>query len=64
MTEVEMVAWYHCLKGHGREQTPGDSGGQGGLVCCLGSQRVGHNLATEQQHSWFTLLYSRNNTTL
>ena len=33
------------------EQTPEDNEGQGSLVCCspLGSQRVGHNLVTEQQ---------------
>ena len=27
-----MVAWHHQLSGH--EQTPGDSLGQGSLVCC------------------------------
>ena len=33
------------------EQTPGDSEGQGSLSCyrSMGSQRLGHNLATEQQ---------------
>ena len=33
------------------EQTPGDSEGQGSLSCCrsMGSKRLGHNLATEQQ---------------
>ena len=34
MTEGEMVRWYHPLNGHGFEQTPGDSEGQGSLVCC------------------------------
>ena len=29
-----MVRWYHQLKGHESEQTPGDSEGQGGLACC------------------------------
>ena len=50
-TEDEMVGWHHQLNGHESEQTPGDSEGQGSLVCCgpLGSQRVGHDLVTEQQ---------------
>ena len=34
MTEDEMVGWHHQLNGHGFEQTPGDSEGQGGLACC------------------------------
>ena len=34
------------------EQTPGDSEGQGSLVCCSSwSHRVEHNLATEQQQT-------------
>ena len=47
----EMVGWHHQLNGHESEQTPGDSEGQGSLVCRgpLGSQRVGHDLVTEQQ---------------
>jgi len=32
--EDEMVGWHHGLNGHGFEQIPGDSGGQGSLVCC------------------------------
>ena len=28
-----MVGWHHCLNGHEFEQTPGDSKGQGSLVC-------------------------------
>ena len=51
-TEDEMVGWHHWLNGHEFEQTPGDSGGQGSLTCMLQSmrwQRVGHNLATEQE---------------
>ena len=41
--------WYLMQKK--LEQTPGDSEGHGSLVCCSpwGSQRVGYNLATEQQ---------------
>ena len=38
-TEDEMVGWYHLFGGHEFEQTPGDSEGQGRLVC--GSPR-GH----------------------
>ena len=33
-TEDEMVGWHHQLNGHEFEQTPGDSEGQGNLVCC------------------------------
>ena len=42
------------LNEHELEQTPGDSGGQGSLVCHSpwGSQRVRHYWATEQQQSW------------
>ena len=29
-----MVGWHHRLRGHEFEQTPGDSEGQGSLVCC------------------------------
>ena len=29
----EMAGWHHCLDGHKLEQTPGDSEGQGSLVC-------------------------------
>ena len=34
MTEDEMAGWHHRLNEHEFEQTPGDSGGQGSLVCC------------------------------
>ena len=33
-TEDELVGWHHWLIGHEFEQTPGDSEGQGSLVCC------------------------------
>ena len=33
-TEDEMVGWHHWLNGCEFEQAPGDSEGQGGLVCC------------------------------
>ena len=31
--EDEIVGWRHQLNGHEFEQTPGDSKGQGSLVC-------------------------------
>jgi len=33
-TEDEMIGWHHWLNWHEFEQAPGDSGGQGSLVCC------------------------------
>ena len=35
VTEDEMVEWHHRLNGHESEQTPGDSEGQGSLVCTV-----------------------------
>ena len=32
--EDKMARWHHWLNRHEFEQTPGDSGGQGGLTCC------------------------------
>ena len=34
MTEDKMVGWHYQLSGHEFEQTPGNSEGQGNLVCC------------------------------
>ena len=34
MTEDEMAGWHHRLDGHEFEPTPGDSKGQGSLMCC------------------------------
>ena len=48
MTEDEMVGWHHQLNGHEFEQTPGDSEGQGSLVCCI-SWACQESDATEQQ---------------
>ena len=33
MTKDEVAEWHHQLNGHEFEQTPGDSEGQGSLVC-------------------------------
>ena len=51
MTEDEMVEWHHRLNGHELGKTLRDGEGQGGLAGCSpwGSQRVRHDLATEQQ---------------
>ena len=47
--EDEMVGYHHWLNGHEFEITPGDSERQWNLACySLGSQRVRHDLATEQ----------------
>ena len=50
----QRIIWLNSmwLNGHEFEQTLRDSEGQGSLVCHrkpMGSQRVGHDLATEQQ---------------
>ena len=39
MTKDEMVGWHHGLNGHESEQTPGDSEGQGSLVCYSSQHR-------------------------
>ena len=47
-----MVGWHHRLNGHEFGQTPREYEGQEGLACCMqsmGSQRVRHNSATEEQ---------------
>ena len=46
-TEDRMVTWYHQFNGHELEQTLGDSERQG--ILSMGSQKVRHDLATEQQ---------------
>ena len=51
ITEDEIVGWHHRLNGHEFEQTPGDSEGQGSLLCCSSwGHRVGYDLVTEQLH--------------
>ena len=46
----EMVAWNHWLSGHEFDRIPGDSEGQvkPSMLQFTESQRLGHNLATEQ----------------
>ena len=49
MTDDEMVGWHHWLNGHEFEQTLGDSEDREAWCAAMGSQRFGHDLATEQQ---------------
>ena len=55
-TEDEMVGWHHWLSGHEFEETQGDSDVQrnlkSGLLQFRRLQRVGHDLATEQQQQY------------
>ena len=48
-----MVGWHHRFMDM-NVSTLGDSGGQKkpGVLQSLGSQRVRHDLATEQQQNW------------
>ena len=48
-SEDEMVGWHYWLSGHEFGQTPGNGDGWGSLTCYSpwGSQRVGHDWATE-----------------
>ena len=48
VTEEEMVVWHHWLSGDEFEQTPGKPG----MLQFLGSQRVGHDLATEHTQAY------------
>ena len=49
MTEDEMLGGQHRLNGHEFKQTPGDSEGQGSLVCCSPWGHKESDLATEEQ---------------
>ena len=52
MAGDETVREHHQLSGHESEQTPEDGGGQEpDELEYMRSQRVGYNLATEQQQS-------------
>jgi len=48
-TEDEMAGWHHRLDGRESEWTPGvgDGTGRPGVLRFMGSQRVGHDWATE-----------------
>ena len=46
-----MTGWHHRRNGHEFEQAPGDGEvtGKPGVLQCMESQRLRHDLATEQQ---------------
>ena len=48
-TKDEMVGWHHPFGGHELGQTSGKAG----MLQCIGSQRAGHDLVTEQQQIFF-----------
>ena len=48
MTEDEIIGWRHQLNRHEFEQAPGNSEGQGSLVCC--SPWGPKELDTTEQH--------------
>ena len=51
-TEDKIVGSYHLFNRHEFEKTPGESKGQGSLVCCnprCQSQKIGLDWVTEQQ---------------
>ena len=55
MTENEMPGWHHRLDGCEFEWTPGDGDGwtgRPGVLRFMGSQRVGHDWATELNWKW------------
>ena len=57
--ENEMVGWHQRLNEHEFDQTPRDSWGQRSLVCCMQSmvsQKVRHNLPTEQQQKTLSII--------
>ena len=53
VTEYETFGQHHWLSGHEFQQTSGDGEGQESLayLWSMGSQRVRHNLASEQEHA-------------
>ena len=46
-----MVGWHHRLNGHEFEQTPGDSEGQGSLVCCSSWHRKESDMTERLKNS-------------
>ena len=47
MTGDKIVGWHHQLDGHEFEQAPGDSEGQGSVVCC---SPWGHKESDKTEH--------------
>ena len=52
-----MVGWRHRLNGHGFEQAPGDSEGQGGLACCSPWGHEESDTPEQQQHIFEATAY-------
>ena len=52
-TENEVIGWHHQLNGREFEQTPGESEGQGSLVCCSpwGHKELDVSVTEQQQSS-------------
>ena len=57
-TEDEMVGWHHWLYGHEFESRSWSRTGRPGILQSMGSQRVGHDWATELNWTfyWLSLL--------
>ena len=52
-----MVGWHHQLSGHESERIPGDSKGQGNLVCYSPwGCKVEHDYVTEQKQIIFVFI--------
>ena len=52
VTENEMAGWHHQLNGHESEQAPGDSEGQGSLVCCSPWVRKEFDTTWQMNNKW------------
>ena len=62
MTEDEMTGWHQLLDGREFEWTPEVGDGQEGLACWfMGSQRVGHDWATELNWTEYSIVYMYQN---
>ena len=58
MTEDKMVEWHYRRNRHELEQTLEKmKDRKSGVLQCMESQRVGHDLVNEQQHLGNSLLY-------
>ena len=55
---TEMIGWHHQLNGHEFEQALRDSEGQGSVECCVGSQRVRYDWATNSTTTLLKLISS------
>ena len=53
-----MVGWHHRLNGHEFEKAPGDSEGQGSLVCCSPWGLKESDMTEQLNNNDLRLLYS------